>query len=590
MLNSTEPKDLANTDISVQAQDNTPMAPPVLEGIMENGYGVIPKLTMTDPALPLQSKAIYAYICSLTGRGKENTDRSTFFTADRIQKDLGIRSGTYYKYLNLLLDAGYIEIRKERSQRSRFYLNRYFVKTVPQKYMGKPKDPALKKQYVQIQKNGIFSGGYGMIPYAVMQANDLDVSAKAFYAYLAAFTGNGNSAFPSRDFIVYHLNINKSTYNKICNTLVEANYLTISQDRENGKLQNNLFYLNRFTTVQQQSASEASVNDCPSEEVSPEPSPKGEAADAFPEPAEEGMKIENKPWLKTSSTKIENKVENSSNLPPSPWSGTSSTKIENRPPWPKMCSTEIENRSTPWPNISSTKIENRNDLVDTCPLEGTQVSKTELESPGPKNSSTEIENKDENAYDLPLSPRPKNPCTVNPCTVKSCTVNETTYNNRLSNNRFSNNSFSNLIDRQKESAAEKNSKSGDCLREKIKNQIGYEAQAASWEQIRGQDDMQPILDACVDLIAMVELEKSPMMRLNSNSIMPTEYVRDRLHQVGPDEIGKIIFGLSSLVEPPRNVRAYLLSCLINSVSTGAADTSLGEIAEENFEKQAKEGF
>ncbi|RGY62742.1 helix-turn-helix domain-containing protein, partial [Fusobacterium ulcerans] len=40
-------------------------------GIYEEGYGVVAKKVMRDKTLNILSKAVYAYICSYTGKGKD---------------------------------------------------------------------------------------------------------------------------------------------------------------------------------------------------------------------------------------------------------------------------------------------------------------------------------------------------------------------------------------------------------------------------------------------------------------------------------------------------------------------------------------
>ena len=61
-----------------------------VEGINFKGYGIVPKYAMTDPALTIEAKGIYAYFCSFSGRGS-----SAFPTRNTILSDLQIGKDAY---------------------------------------------------------------------------------------------------------------------------------------------------------------------------------------------------------------------------------------------------------------------------------------------------------------------------------------------------------------------------------------------------------------------------------------------------------------------------------------------------------------
>ena len=63
-------------------------------GIYEEGYGVVAKKVMRDKTLNILSKAVYAYICSYTGKGKD-----AFPSQNLICRDLGIGKSTLVKYI-----------------------------------------------------------------------------------------------------------------------------------------------------------------------------------------------------------------------------------------------------------------------------------------------------------------------------------------------------------------------------------------------------------------------------------------------------------------------------------------------------------
>ncbi len=86
--------------------------------------------------------------------------------------------------------------------------------------------------------------GYGVIPKMVMQDVNLDVTAKAIYAYLCSYTGKGDCCFPSTDQICADLQISKNTYKKYISSLKEMGYINIMQVKDNaGKFSYNVFSL-----------------------------------------------------------------------------------------------------------------------------------------------------------------------------------------------------------------------------------------------------------------------------------------------------------------------------------------------------------
>ena len=95
-----------------------------------------------------------------------------------------------------------------------------------------------------IKGAAINSKGYGIIPKLVMQDRDLSITAKAIYAYLASYSGNGDSCFPSRDRVCYDLGIGKDTFIKHLVLLKDKGYVTVLQMKENGRFSHNIYTLN----------------------------------------------------------------------------------------------------------------------------------------------------------------------------------------------------------------------------------------------------------------------------------------------------------------------------------------------------------
>lgn len=79
------------------------------EDLLSKGYGIIPKLMMKDTRLSVESKAIYAYLCSYCGAGN-----TAFPSVDLICHDLEISERRYQKHLKQLKDTGYVTVTRER--------------------------------------------------------------------------------------------------------------------------------------------------------------------------------------------------------------------------------------------------------------------------------------------------------------------------------------------------------------------------------------------------------------------------------------------------------------------------------------------
>ena len=195
-----------------------------IEGINFKGYGIIPKFVMTDANLPLTSKSIYAFLCSFTGSGN-----TAFPGRDRILSALKINKDSYYKYLNLLIDAGYVTVKQLHNKGGQgigFSNNLYTLTSDLAKIKTLSSDT---KDYSLLRTEGIKAFGYGFIAKAAVTDERLDVKAKGLYAYLCSFLGGGETAFPKKDDILYHLSISHNTYNRLIKELVTYNYIEVRQ-------------------------------------------------------------------------------------------------------------------------------------------------------------------------------------------------------------------------------------------------------------------------------------------------------------------------------------------------------------------------
>ena len=87
--------------------------------INKNGYGTIPKSVMQDTELSISAKAVYSYFCSFTGSGD-----TCFPSRKKICFDLGIANNSLSKYLNELINNGYLQVEQVK-EKGRFSHNVY---------------------------------------------------------------------------------------------------------------------------------------------------------------------------------------------------------------------------------------------------------------------------------------------------------------------------------------------------------------------------------------------------------------------------------------------------------------------------------
>lgn len=92
-----------------------------MQGVFKEGYGFIAKKVMKDRDLNVLSKAVYAYICSYSGKGKD-----AFPSQNLICADLGIGKDTLIKYVRELKDRGYVTVIQHK-EKGKFAQNLYTV-------------------------------------------------------------------------------------------------------------------------------------------------------------------------------------------------------------------------------------------------------------------------------------------------------------------------------------------------------------------------------------------------------------------------------------------------------------------------------
>lgn len=100
------------------------------------------------------------------------------------------------------------------------------------------------KDQLKLQK--VESKGYGVIYKLPMLDKDLDVVAKAFYAYICSYAGAGDTAFPGMDKICSDLGVSRQRLERHRKALVEKGYITINKIKDNkGRFDRNEYRINK---------------------------------------------------------------------------------------------------------------------------------------------------------------------------------------------------------------------------------------------------------------------------------------------------------------------------------------------------------
>ena len=90
----------------------------------------------------------------------------------------------------------------------------------------------------------LYETGFGILPKSVMHDTNLSMQAKCVFAYFVTYAGTGNTAFPKRDTIMYHLGISKDSLTKYLKELKTKGYLEVEQVKsEKGRFQHNVYKL-----------------------------------------------------------------------------------------------------------------------------------------------------------------------------------------------------------------------------------------------------------------------------------------------------------------------------------------------------------
>lgn len=205
----------------------------ITKDVDSKGYGRIYRAVMREMALPIISKAIYAYFCSYAGNGT-----TAFPKREKITHDLQLNKDTFTKYLKILIEQGYIA--KQRTSYGNLYtINLEVPYNEKNSFEGLPGGSEDKLVF-----NNIKTKGFGTVPKLVMLDQRLSAQAKSIYAYFVSFAGAGTVAFPHKSTIIKDLNISERTYYSHFTLLTKYGFITVRQRKKQGKFTSSEYLLN----------------------------------------------------------------------------------------------------------------------------------------------------------------------------------------------------------------------------------------------------------------------------------------------------------------------------------------------------------
>ncbi len=199
-----------------------------LEGVFARGYGVVPKAVMLESSLSPEAKALYAYYCVMSGNngGFQPSPREEI-----ILRSMHMSHTRFIKHRRTLIDQGYIVFSQQRRKDGKqFFENTRFL------IVKSPRSSAENELLEQAEpltalaaiQEGIFSGGFGLVPRMPLFDEKLSVEAKAAYIFLCVYanasTCGERSANPSASLLQEKL-MKKARVQHAMNELIENGYI-----------------------------------------------------------------------------------------------------------------------------------------------------------------------------------------------------------------------------------------------------------------------------------------------------------------------------------------------------------------------------
>ena len=109
----------------------------------------------------------------------------------------------------------------------------------------------------------------------------------------------------------------------------------------------------------------------------------------------------------------------------------------------------------------------------------------------------------------------------------------------------------------------------------FRNQIGYEHMADMWS---GSKERLDVLDACVEIAVSVYFSTGRFQKISGEK-RPTPAVRKRLQMLTNEHMQYVVNSFFDTGRKIRNIRGYLLSCMVNSIDTaGVKDANESAMA------------
>lgn len=119
-----------------------------VSGVMEMGYGIIPKKVMRDKRLTVEAKAIYAYLASFAGAGN-----TAFPSVELICAEIGVSNDRFYRHRKQLIALGYLSVEQIRGGRGKTGHNIYTLLTEQSEINPQDKEPQNREPQNKVPQN-----------------------------------------------------------------------------------------------------------------------------------------------------------------------------------------------------------------------------------------------------------------------------------------------------------------------------------------------------------------------------------------------------------------------------------------------------
>lgn len=159
---------------------------------------------------------------------------------------------------------------------------------------------------IRLSNGNIYEDGFGMTPKRVIFDTRLSMEAKCIYTYLTTYTNpSRNTAFPSLNTILTHLNTSKTRFYSHRKQLIDYGYITVEQKRDgNGILQRNVYTINLevpFPDDENLPLAENEESGSPFPQIKESPFPRNEES-PFPQIEEQNIQVKHNKQIKNNTS------------------------------------------------------------------------------------------------------------------------------------------------------------------------------------------------------------------------------------------------------------------------------------------------